>query len=67
MSENLSAFAYLLASICFIMSLRGLSSPVTARRGNLFGIIGMVIAIVTTLAAAGVLSYWVILLGAPAR
>ncbi|MEX2615612.1 MAG: NAD(P)(+) transhydrogenase (Re/Si-specific) subunit beta [Alphaproteobacteria bacterium] len=63
MSENLSAFAYLLASICFIMSLRGLSSPVTARRGNLFGMIGMVIAIVTTLAAPGVLSYWIILLG----
>jgi NAD(P) transhydrogenase subunit beta len=63
MSEQVSAFAYMLASVCFIMSLRGLSSPVTARRGNLFGIVGMVIAIVTTLAAPGVLSYWMILLG----
>ena len=39
MSENLSAFAYLVASVCFIMALRGLSSPVTARRGNLLGVL----------------------------
>jgi NAD(P) transhydrogenase subunit beta len=63
MSHNLSAVAYLVASICFIMALRGLSSPVTARAGNLYGVIGMVIAIATTLASPGVLSYWMILIG----
>ncbi len=63
MSENLSAFAYLLASVCFIMALRGLSSPLTARMGNIYGIAGMVIAVVTTLAAPTVLSFTMILLG----
>ena len=63
MSENFSAFAYLIASICFIMALRGLSSPVTARAGNLYGIVGMAIAVITTLASPGVLSYWMIFLG----
>jgi NAD(P) transhydrogenase subunit beta len=63
MSENLSAFAYLVASVCFIMALRGLSSPVTARRGNFLGMIGMVIAIVTTLASPGVMSFTMILIG----
>ncbi|MBI3516715.1 MAG: NAD(P)(+) transhydrogenase (Re/Si-specific) subunit beta, partial [Proteobacteria bacterium] len=57
MSANLSALAYLVASVLFIMALRGLSSPETARRGNLFGIAGMVIAIVTTLATPQVLSF----------
>ena len=38
MSANLSALLYLVASICFIMALRGLSSPESARGGNLFGI-----------------------------
>jgi H+-translocating NAD(P) transhydrogenase subunit beta len=41
--------AYLVAGICFIMALRGLSSPETSRQGNNYGIVGMVIAIVTTL------------------
>ena len=50
MNENISALLYLVASVCFIMSLRGLSRPETARGGNLWGIVGMVIAIVTTLA-----------------
>jgi H+-translocating NAD(P) transhydrogenase subunit beta len=50
MSSNLSALLYLAASICFIMSLRGLSSPETSRTGNVWGIAGMVIAIGTTLA-----------------
>ena len=53
--------AYLVAAICFILALRGLSSPQTGRRGNLIGIIGMVIAIVTTLFSPNVLSYsWII-------
>ncbi|HEX3499061.1 MAG TPA: NAD(P)(+) transhydrogenase (Re/Si-specific) subunit beta [Stellaceae bacterium] len=63
MSENLSAFLYLVASVCFIMALRGLSSPLTARAGNLYGIVGMVIAIATTLAMPNVVSYPIILLG----
>jgi H+-translocating NAD(P) transhydrogenase subunit beta len=63
MSESLSALLYLAASICFIMALRGLSSPETARGGNIFGIVGMVIAILTTLASPEVVSYWLIVIG----
>ncbi|HYL49289.1 MAG TPA: NAD(P)(+) transhydrogenase (Re/Si-specific) subunit beta [Stellaceae bacterium] len=63
MTANLAALLYLLASICFIMALRGLSSPETARGGNIYGIVGMVIAIGTTLASPGVLSYGVIAAG----
>jgi NAD(P) transhydrogenase subunit beta len=48
-SEALSDVAYLIAAVLFILSLRGLSSQETARRGNLYGIIGMAIAIVATL------------------
>jgi NAD(P) transhydrogenase subunit beta len=55
--SNLSTVAYLVSSVLFIMSLRGLSHPTTARRGNFYGIIGMTIAIVTTVANPGVLSY----------
>src|SRR5580658_6882601 len=61
--ESYSAFLYLIASICFIMALRGLSSPETARHGNLFGIAGMVIAALTTLASPHVVSYWLIIAG----
>src|SRR5215216_1030715 len=50
MNANLAALLYLVAAILFILSLRGLSSPETSRQGNLFGMIGMGIAIVTTLA-----------------
>ena len=50
MSMNLVTLLYLLASICFIQALKGLSHPATARRGNAFGIIGMAVAVVTTLA-----------------
>jgi NAD(P) transhydrogenase subunit beta len=46
---NLAAFAYLIAGILFIMALRGLSHPTTSRQGNRFGMIGMGIAIATTL------------------
>jgi len=60
-SANLSALSYLLASVLFIMALRGLSSPVTARRGNLFGVVGMVIAIATTLASPEVMSFGTII------
>src|SRR3954469_6137008 len=44
-----AALAYLVAGVCFILALRGLSSPVTSQRGNRFGMIGMAIAVVTTL------------------
>ena len=49
MSPNLVALAYLVASVFFILALKGLSSPVTARKGNLFGMVGMAIAVLTTL------------------
>jgi NAD(P) transhydrogenase subunit beta len=61
--ESYSAFLYLIASICFIMALRGLSSPDTARNGNYFGIAGMVIAVLTTLATPHVVSFWLIVAG----
>ncbi|MDA1183388.1 MAG: NAD(P)(+) transhydrogenase (Re/Si-specific) subunit beta [Acidobacteria bacterium] len=49
MSANQSALLYLLASVLFILALKGLSHPRSARRGNLFGIVGMTLAVVTTL------------------
>jgi NAD(P) transhydrogenase subunit beta len=63
MTENLTGFLYLVAAVLFILALRGLSSPETARQGNIFGIVGMVIAVVTTLAHPGVISFWMIILG----
>ena len=61
MSDELTGLAYLIAAICFIVALRGLSSPVTARQGNMIGVVGMVIAIGTTLASPGVLDYgWIV-------
>ena len=56
-SANVAALAYLVSSILFIMALRGLSSPVTARTGNAYGVIGMAIAVVTTILGPGVMSY----------
>ena len=52
-SANLLAIFYLISGILFILALRGLSSPETSRQGNLFGIIGMGIAIVVTVISAG--------------
>ena len=51
MNANLAAVLYLVAGVLFILALRGLSNPASSRRGNLFGMVGMAIAIVTTLAA----------------
>ena len=48
MSMNLVTTLYLIASICFIQALKGLSHPTTSRRGNLFGMLGMGLAIITT-------------------
>src|ERR1700731_1844954 len=63
MSDSLSALLYLVAAICFIMALRGLSSPDTARGGNLYGIAGIAIAILTTLATPQVVRYWLVVVG----
>ncbi len=52
MSLNLASFLYLVSGILFILALRGLSHPTTSRKGNTYGMIGMAIAIVTTLALA---------------
>lgn len=58
---SITLFAYLIAGVCFILALKGLSSPETARRGNLYGVIGMAIAIITTLIKPEVVSYgWII-------
>jgi len=53
-AHTLSTLAYLVAAVLFILALRGLSHPETSRRGNLYGMIGMGIAIVATLARPGV-------------
>ena len=53
MSANLSAILYLVSGVLFILALRGLSSPETSRQGNLFGIIGMVIAVSVTFLSVG--------------
>jgi len=50
MSADQVALWYLVASVCFILALKGLSHPSTARRGNVFGIVGMAIAVIVTLA-----------------
>ena len=50
MSANVAALLYLVAGVLFILALRGLSNPETSRRGNLFGMIGMAVAVATTLA-----------------
>jgi NAD(P) transhydrogenase subunit beta len=50
MNANISAALYLVAGVLFILALRGLSSPESSRRGNMFGIVGMTIAVLTTLA-----------------
>ncbi len=63
MSADLAAIAYLIAGICFILALRGLSSPETARRGNMLGIAGMVIAVVTTLLNPEVVGFELIIAG----
>ncbi|ALQ50226.1 NAD(P)(+) transhydrogenase (Re/Si-specific) subunit beta [Nitrosomonas ureae] len=60
MSANMVALAYLVASVFFILALKGLSSPESARRGNLFGMVGMAIAVATTLTLT---QNWLLILG----
>src|SRR3546814_15643966 len=57
MNADLAALLYLVASVCFILALRGLSHSTTSRAGNLYGMVGISIAILTTLATPGVVSY----------
>ena len=52
-SANLSAIFYLVSGVLFILALRGLSSPETSRQGNLFGILGMIIAVTVTFLSTG--------------
>jgi NAD(P) transhydrogenase subunit beta len=65
MSQDLTELLYLIAAVLFILALRGLSHPDTSRRGNLFGMVGMAIAIVATLAQSEMspLGYGLIVLG----
>jgi NAD(P) transhydrogenase subunit beta len=65
MSANLAAILYLVSGILFILALRGLSSPATSRQGNAYGMIGMTIAILTTLGLLGApdsILTWVLIL-----
>ncbi|WP_249690601.1 NAD(P)(+) transhydrogenase (Re/Si-specific) subunit beta [Stappia sp. WLB 29] len=52
LSANVTAVLYVVSAVLFILALRGLSSPETSRQGNMFGMVGMAIAIVTTLLTA---------------
>ena len=65
MSASLTALAYLIAAVLFILALRGLSSPVTSRQGNRFGMIGMAVAVIATLLHHGMggVGYGLIFLG----
>jgi NAD(P) transhydrogenase subunit beta len=65
MSASLTSLAYLVAAVLFVLALRGLSSPVTSRQGNRFGMIGMGIAVIATLLHHGMAGagYALILLG----
>jgi NAD(P) transhydrogenase subunit beta len=66
MNANLAAVLYLVAGVLFILSLRGLSSPASSRQGNFFGMIGMGIAVATTLAAhppADAIGWLLVILG----
>ena len=51
MNADIAALFYLIAGVLFILALRGLSSPESSRQGNMFGMVGMAIAVLTTLAA----------------
>ncbi len=61
--NQLGEYLYLAAAICFILTLRGLSSPATARRGNLYGMVGMGLAILVTLGLPSVRGYGLIIGG----
>ncbi len=61
MHTDCSAFLYLVASLFFILSLQSLSSPDSARRGNMYGVLGMLIAVGTTMFSGNALDYdWIV-------
>jgi len=60
--NSLVPFSYLISGVCFILALRGLASPETARQGNIFGMAGMALAIVTTCLLVEMSSLWFILI-----
>lgn len=62
MSSSLTSLFYLVAAVLFILALRGLSSPVTSRRGNQFGMVGMLIAVLATLVHHGMHAGGVVLI-----
>ncbi len=64
MSASLTSLAYLVAAVLFILALRGLSSPVTSREGNRFGMIGMAIAVIATLLHHGMGGWGFVLIAA---
>src|ERR1700748_3579144 len=64
MSRQATDLAYLVTIVCFVLALRFLSSPATARRGNQIGAVGMAIAIVATLLKDSVHITWLMVLGA---
>ena len=57
---NVTAIAYLISAILFILALKGLSSPVSARQGNVYGMVGMLIAVIATLFVANKPVMWLI-------
>ncbi len=61
LTHNQQAIAYLVSAVLFIFALKGLTHPATARRGNLFGMLGMAIALAATLLGTDVSDYWLIL------
>ncbi|HRE60171.1 MAG TPA: NAD(P)(+) transhydrogenase (Re/Si-specific) subunit beta [Micropepsaceae bacterium] len=65
MDANLAALLYLVAGVLFILALRGLSSPESSRRGNTLGIVGMLVAVATTLVSLGVTDQltWILIAG----
>ncbi len=60
MTEGLLTTAYIAASVLFILALGGLSNPETSRRGNIYGVLGMAIALIATIAGAQVTSYGIL-------
>ena len=63
MNPTILSLCYLVASVCFILALKGLSSPKSAQAGNFYGIAGMVLAVLATLASPGMTTYGLSILG----